>query len=29
MNAARHDAFGKEAAGMILKSLDGNWPKVC
>ena len=29
MNAARHAAFGKEAAEMALKSLDGKWPKVC
>lgn len=28
MNAARHAAFGKEAAEMVLKSLDGKWPKV-
>ncbi|XP_022965401.1 uncharacterized protein LOC111465317 [Cucurbita maxima] len=27
MNAARHAAFGKEAAEMVLKSLDGKWPK--
>ncbi|XP_031737267.1 uncharacterized protein LOC101206485 isoform X2 [Cucumis sativus] len=27
MNAARHAAFGKEAAEMALKSLDGKWPK--
>lgn len=29
MNAAHHAAFGKEAAEMVLKSLDGEWPKVC
>lgn len=29
MNAARHAAFGKEAASMVLKSSVGEWPEVC
>ncbi|GAB2246572.1 hypothetical protein Droror1_Dr00002065 [Drosera rotundifolia] len=28
MNAARHAAFGKEAAKMVLAGLDGEWPKA-
>ncbi|GMH07828.1 hypothetical protein Nepgr_009668 [Nepenthes gracilis] len=28
MNAARHAAFGREAAEMVLASYDGEWPKV-
>lgn len=28
MNEARHAAFGKLAAKMVLESLGGEWPKV-
>lgn len=28
LNVARHAAFGKEAASMVLKSFAGEWPKV-
>lgn len=28
LNVARHAAFGKEAATMVLKSFAGEWPKV-
>ena len=29
LNIARHAAFGKEAAKMVLASIDREWPKVC
>lgn len=29
LNVERHVAFGKEAAKIVLPSLDKEWPKVC
>lgn len=29
LNVVRHEVFGKEAAKLVLKSLNQEWPKVC
>lgn len=29
LNVARHTAFGKEAANMVVTTFEGKWPKVC